>query len=347
MNTRSNWLKESQQAPANVANRRLKHLILSLALLVLWPIAQAHEVRPAHLLINESEPNTYFITWKVPGLAGARLPVDPTFDSRCNLIGDSVARYDTAASVRTWTQHCQNGLAGTQISFSRLNFTVVDVLVQGNFLDGRAFTTLVRPSEPTYTVPARVGHSTLFKSYFLLGIEHILQGFDHLLFVLALTLLLRSWRRLAWAISGFTLAHSVTLALAALDILNIPVPPVEAVIALSIVLLAVELHDPQQHSLVQRRPWLVAVAFGLVHGLGFASALSEYGLPVHAHLPSLFAFNLGVEAGQLAFVAALLACLFLLQRIPLGAQTLAARASSYGIGVCGAYWLIERVAGFS
>ena len=188
-------------------------------------------------------------------------------------------------------------------------------------------------------------------AYLMHGVEHILFGFDHLLFVLALILIVRSGRVLLWTITAFTLAHSITLSLATLGVVQVPAPPVEAAIALSIVLLACEIIRLRrgQTSLTARWPWLVAFAFGLLHGLGFAGALTEIGLPQGDIPLALFAFNVGVEIGQLIFVAAVLGVLACVKRIdfPPVVERHALSIATYGIGTMAAFWFIERLAGFA
>lgn len=332
---------------------RLFGLLAFAGFLATAMLARAHEVRPARLIVSEKSDGRFRVRWKVPAMGDRRIAIDPIFPERC--VGASGETEGTAsdASVQSWYVTCRGGLADSEIAFSNLSSTMIDVLVRVVFLDGRDYTGLVRPTRPVFRVPARDSESSIFGGYFVLGVGHILFGWDHLLFVLGLVLLVADGRRLVWAITGFTAAHSVTLALATLSVVRVPGPPVEALISLSIVLLAVEVMRYRKtgvETLAIRSPWVVSVAIGLVHGLGFAGALSEYGLPAYAKFISLLAFNLGVEAGQLTFIGSLIVIVVLARRIEPRSRRrigpLAGRAAVWFIGICGAFWLVQRVSGF-
>jgi len=323
-------------------------LVWAITLIIAMP-AIAHEVRPARLIVTELSDGHYLVRWKVPALGDRVLAISPVFDTACNTDGDQADGLSMGASVTTWSIQCPIGLAGTTINFNNLSKTMIDVLVQIAFLDGRHYTGLVRPDVATFNIPERAGESSVFRSYTALGIEHILTGWDHLLFVLGLVLLVTNRKRLLLAITGFTIGHSITLALAVLGIVFIDGRPVEAIVALSIVLLGVEnirYRRSGVETLAIRRPWLVSSAIGLVHGLGFAGALSEYGLPAYAEYLSLFAFNLGVELGQLAFVFSLSVAAFLLNRANRNLLIPIQAAAVWLIGISGAYWLVERTLAF-
>ena len=243
-----------------------------------------------------------------------------------------------------------SGLAGRRIEFSGLQATITDVLVRTALLDGTRSTTLVRPSQPWVEIGAARGRLAVVRAYVVHGIEHIVFGFDHLLFVLALALIVRSRRALFVTITAFTVAHSLTLGLATLGVVHVPGPPVEAAIALSILLVAVELvHlERRELGLTARRPWLVAFAFGLLHGFGFASALSDVGLP-RGDIPlGLFAFNVGVECGQVVFVSAVFGLVAIVMWLRVGARVAryARRATPYAIGTLAAFWFFERLTRF-
>ncbi len=311
--------------------------------------ASAHEIRPARLDITELNEGHYLVQWKVPALGDRALAIEPVFDTACNAEDDHEDGFAMGASVRTWSIQCPEGLAGATITFRNLSTTMIDVLVHVSFLDGRHHTGLVRPNAAVFNVPTRANESSVFRSYLALGVEHILFGWDHLLFVLGLVLLVTNHKRLLWAITGFTIAHSITLALAVLGFVFIDGRPVEAIVALSIVFLGVEnirYRRTGVDSLAIRRPWLVSSAIGLVHGLGFAGALSEYGLPAYAQYLSLIAFNLGVELGQIGFVASLLLAVFALGRLNQKLLMPLQNAAVWLIGVSGAYWLVERTLAF-
>ncbi len=324
-------------------------LLFTCTLLALTGPAAAHEVRPALLKVSELADGQFLVRWKVPAMGNQRLAIDPIFGAACVESGERVDGFASGASVRSWRIACTEGLAGTEIGFANLPSTMIDVLVQVSFLDGRYYTGLVRPGAPVFHVPTRDSEASVFGSYLALGVEHILLGWDHLLFVLGMVLLVTDYRRLLWAVTGFTAAHSVTLALATLDFVRVPGPPVEAVIALSIVFLAVEAiryRRTGDETLAIRAPWAVSMAIGLIHGLGFAGALSEYGLPAHARLISLLAFNLGVEAGQLIFIGALLLLGWVARRVDARLVPRVQYAATAFIGVCGSFWLVQRVTGF-
>jgi hydrogenase/urease accessory protein HupE len=214
---------------------------------------------------------------------------------------------------------------------------------------------MLAPNEEVWTVPEAMTRSRVARDYLVLGVEHIIGGLDHLLFVLGLLVIARTPRRILLAVTGFTLAHSITLSLSSLALISIPIVPVEAAIALSILFLAHEISRQQHDSLTYRYPMLVSFGFGLLHGLGFASALGEIGLVSDEVFTSLLFFNLGVEAGQVLFILAVMALVWLLRRLPVSAMTNAGGAgttrrmdlvASYLIGIPSAYWLIERVAQF-
>jgi hydrogenase/urease accessory protein HupE len=244
-----------------------------------------------------------------------------------------------------------NGLAGERIEFPGLQLTIADVLVRVQMRDGTVSTTLVRPTRPWIEITTAPGLLAVAGAYVLHGIEHILFGFDHLLFVLALILIVRSRKVLLWTITAFTIAHSITLSLATLGVVHVPGPPVEATIALSILLLACEIVRLQrgQASMTAQWPWVVAFSFGLLHGFGFAGALTQIGLPQGDIPLALFAFNIGVEVGQLIFIAAVLGVLAAARRFK-PAPIVERRAlfvSTYVIGALAAFWFMERLAGFA
>jgi hydrogenase/urease accessory protein HupE len=241
-------------------------------------------------------------------------------------------------------------LAGARIDFVGLQGTITDVLVRVQLLDGAASTTLVRASRPWVEIAAASGQLSVMGAYFTHGLEHILFGFDHLLFVLALILIVRNRRVLLWTITAFTVAHSITLGLATVGLVHVPGPPVEAAIALSILLLAVEIVHLERGrvGLTARWPWVVAFAFGLLHGFGFASALADIGLP-RGDIPlALFSFNVGVECGQLTFVAAVLIVAALARRVGAGLQVqrYVPRLAPYAIGSLASFWFFQRLMRF-
>lgn len=311
-------------------------------------IAQAHELRPAYLEVNETAVGQYALLWKVPALGESRLGLYVRLPDDCKPVGEPVKIIDAGAYLERWRMHCPEGLEGREIRIDGLQSSLTDVLAKLTFADGRGQLARVMPQAPTLTVSARQSLFQVARTYFGLGVEHILSGIDHLLFVLALMLLIHDLWTLAKTVTAFTVAHSITLAGAALGYFSLPQKPVEAVIALSIAFVARELlvAVPGERRLSQAYPWIVAFIFGLLHGFGFAGALKEIGLPQTDVPLALLMFNLGVEAGQLLFVGSLLlayrALLGIWDRSFVRAQTTAA----YLIGIVSTFWLVERVASF-
>jgi hydrogenase/urease accessory protein HupE len=322
-------------------------LLILCAMFALTPaLATAHEVRPGYLELRETEPSLFATTWKVPALGDYRLAIEPVFPDYCRPIGESMtAQLDSAYIERGWIR-CAQGLAGARILIRGLEVTQTDVLVRIEAADGSVKTARLTPSQPAFTVPAQPSRLSVFWTYSQLGVEHILTGVDHLLFVLCLVFLVRTVRKLLATVTAFSIAHSITLAAATLGFVHVPVPPVEATIALSIVFLACELlHDPTSRSNITRSyPWLVAFSFGLLHGLGFAGALAEVGLPQGEIPVALFSFNVGVECGQLAFITAVFSLGYLVRAAIPRIPTWSLRAVAYGIGCIASYWIFERLA---
>jgi hydrogenase/urease accessory protein HupE len=323
---------------------------LLFALLLAATAAIAHEVRPAYLEIRQTSPDAYAVLWKVPARGeGLRLAIRPLLPEGTVAEGAGAAVMAGDAIVERWSIRRAGGLGGGTIRIAGLDATLTDVLVRFQRLDGGVQVVRLTPSSPSFVVEAAPSAFGIASSYAGLGIEHILLGFDHLLFVLALMLIVRGGWRLAQAITAFTVAHSITLGLAVLGILDVPQPPVEAAIALSILLLAAEVvrQDTTGATLASRAPWLVAFAFGLLHGLGFASALLEIGLPTGDIPLALMAFNVGVELGQLAFVIVFVAAARALSRWSVASIGGYARpATAYAVGSLAAFWLVQRVAAF-
>ena len=302
--------------------------------------------RPAYLELNETAPGRYEVLWRTPLNAAMRLPVVLKFpDDTRNITAPSLKEFTGMLLERRWIDAGKTGLAGKRIEFVGLQATITDVLVRVQALDGTPATTLVHPSQPWVEIAPSQGIAAVAVAYLMHGFEHIMYGTDHLLFVLGLMLMVRDLWTLLKTITAFTLAHSITLAAATLGYVHVPGPPLEAAIALSIMFVGVEVLRSRrgETSLTLRQPWVVAFAFGLVHGLGFASGLASLGLPQGDIPVALLFFNIGVEAGQLSFVALvlLLARCFDLLRIrwPQPARMVPA----YVVGSVGAFWTIDRV----
>ena len=330
----------------------LRLALFWLSAAVLAPLAAAHEIRPAYLEIREIEPSVYDILWKTPAQGEMRLALNVTLPAACADTAEPRATLVQGAVVERWRTRCEGSLVGASIHIENLRQTLTDTIVRFEPIDGPPKTLRVRPEDPVAVIPARQPWSEVAATYFLLGVEHILLGFDHLMFVLALVLLVRGWRRLLGAVTAFTVAHSLTLAGTTFGWVRLSSAPVEAAIALSIMFVAVEIMRVRAggRSFTAQLPWLASFAFGLLHGFGFAGALREIGIPEEAAPLALLFFNLGVEAGQLAFIAAVLVVMFLWRRFApaaasLGWSDLAWRAPVYLIGVTSAFWLVERTTG--
>ncbi|WP_429225726.1 HupE/UreJ family protein [Inquilinus ginsengisoli] len=332
--------------------RRLLRLVLGILVVVLAqvPGAWAHEARPAYLELTETAPGRYDVLWRTPLLAGMRLPVVLLVPEGVRNLTAPTQRALPDSLLERRVIEVDGGLAGKRIDFIGLQGTITDVLVRVQLDDGGYSTTLVRPSRPWIEITASRGPLAVVGAFVMHGVEHILFGYDHLLFVLALILIVRSVRSLLLTVTAFTAAHSMTLALATLGVVHVPGPPVEAAIALSILLLACEIIRIRcgETSLTARWPWAVAFAFGLLHGLGFAGALAEIGLPRGDVPLALLAFNVGVELGQLVFIAAVLAAMSLARRLAAfqWVAGIARLSATYAIGVLAAFWFWERVATF-
>ena len=308
----------------------------------------AHEVRPAYLELKEETPDIFGVLFKTPMRGDLRLALTVNISGVVDILSPALSRPGDSAMVQTWTVRIPGSLEGREVRISGLETTLSDALLRIEHLDGRSWVQRLTPSSPMVIVPAAPTAASVAWTYGVLGVEHILLGFDHLLFVLGLILLAPGLRQLFFAITAFTVAHSITLAAAALGFVQVPQQPIEAIIALSIVFVAAEILRARDGrvGLAARAPWVVAFAFGLLHGFGFAGALSEIGMP-HGHIPAaLLFFNLGVEAGQLVFVAAVLAATNVLQRVWRPLPDWGAHVPPYLIGSLAMFWVIQRIAQF-
>jgi hypothetical protein len=324
-------------------------VLMLVALLAGADSAFAHRLSPAYFGLVESAPNVFDAQWKVSISGGLADALEPQIPDGCALTA-SVRSYTIEdALVRLGELECATGLRGRELAVDGLPITDTDVLVRIDWLDGASFTHRLVPDAHRVTIPEQSGVLEVAATYTVIGIEHILLGIDHLLFVFALLLLVQGIGRLVATITAFTLAHSITLGAATLGFVQVPSAPVEATIALSILFLATELARArsapptlqEDRSLTRRFPWIVAFSFGLLHGFGFAGALSEVGLPQTAIPVALLFFNVGVELGQLAFVGAVLAVAAVLARTrPLPQWS--PRLAAYVIGSVAAFWVFER-----
>lgn len=309
----------------------------------------ADDSQPAYLEIKQSTSSRYSVLWRTPNLSGRRSPLALQFPQEVrNLTTPILRELPGSLLERRLIETDASGLMGKRIEIAGLKMTSTEVLVRIEFANGVTTTTLLKPAQPWMIVEGPRSAWQVAWDYTVLGIEHILSGFDHLLFVLALLLIVSGTRRLLMTITAFTIAHSITLAAATLGLLWLPAAPVEATIALSILFLASELVKVNrgQPSLTASYPWLVAFTFGLLHGLGFAGALADVGLPQHEIPLALLMFNVGVELGQVLFVVVILASVFVLQKLRKNWPAWSRQLPAYGIGTMAAFWFVQRVSGF-
>ena len=316
-----------------------------LAVLVCTGTALAHEMRPAYLDVVEESSGNYAVVWKVPSQGEMSLSMTPVFPAGCEQIRPARVVQSGGSVVQHLSVSCPSSLIGASILIDGLSATMTDVIVRFEHADGVQQTVLLKPSDPSFTVSESPTWRDVAASYMGLGVEHILFGIDHLLFVFALLLLVRGGWLLVKTITAFTIAHSITLAAATLDLVQVPQAPVEAVIALSILFLAVELAKRHEGKpgLTETYPWIVAFTFGLLHGFGFAGALGDIGLPQDEIPLALLFFNVGVEAGQLAFIGGVVLLGFLVRRVTDFPQW-ATQVAAYSVGSLAAYWLVQRMA---
>ncbi len=325
---------------------RLFFLLVSMA----WVMpAPADEFRPALLEITETQPGWYSATWKVPMQGSQPVAITPVLPGSLERMGPAATRIIQGSAVEELAFRAENGsLVGETITIDGLARTPIDVIVQIILADGSQHSSILRPSSTSFMIPDRASKSAVAFSYWKIGTIHILEGFDHLLFVLALLLLVPNHWMLFKTITAFTVAHSISLGLATLGVINMQPGPTEAVIALSILFLAVEIIHKHQgrRCITELYPWAVAFAFGLFHGLGFAGALAEVGLPQQDIPLALMLFNVGVETGQILFVGTVLLLMAILTRLPIDWPRGSWRLAPYGIGSIAAFWTIQRIDGF-
>ena len=329
-------------------------LLVAVALLLTAVVpARADEFKPGYLQITQVDRETYDVLWKIPAIdESTTLKLRPEFPDGTEALTAVRSTFSRGVTVQRWRIRVPQGLDGKAIVFSQLSETRIDVLARLVRLDGTVQLERILPVSPTFVGKPSPGRLEVVSTYTILGIEHILSGFDHLLFVLALVLLVQGTRRLLVTVTAFTAAHSLTLAGATLGWVQVPGPPVEASIALSIVFVASEIVHTRQgrYSVTQRYPWVVAFTFGLLHGFGFAGALAEVGLPQSSIPIALLFFNVGVEIGQLLFVGAVLGVIAVgrrvQQRLRLRQPAWFWRIAPYAIGALASFWLVERVAAF-
>ncbi len=331
------------------ASRWWASWLVGIAALLCAGAAVADVFRPAYLELRELDAERYAMLWKVPAAGGnRRLAMQVVLPDGVELLSEPRLISVDGAWIERSRIRLAGGLAGHDIRIEGAAAGVTDVIARIERLDGSSQVERLPVDRLVFTVEAPAGTGRVAWSYLVLGFEHILGGINHLLFVLALLLLVHGWRRIVATVTAFTVAHSITLVAATLGWVRVPGAPVEAIIALSIVFVASEfLHSRQgRPGLTERAPWVVAFSFGLLHGFGFAGALSEVGLPAQAIPVALATFNVGVELGQLAFVVVVLALRRLATAIAGGAVRWVPVATAYGVGTVAAFWTIERIASF-
>ncbi len=333
--------------------RSTMHLLLVLLLNTgFGPAAHGHALEPGYLEIRQIDESLYAVVWKKPAVGGTPMPIAVSLPVQCNPRTEGQLTWASGAYYARWTATCAGGLEGGKLQIEGLEQTSTDVLVRFDFADGVTGTHRLTPSDTSFVVPTQPDRLEVVRTYFGFGIEHILGGIDHLLFVLALLLLVKGVRRIVATVTAFTLAHSITLAGATLGWVHVPGPPIEATIALSIAFVAAEiLHCRQgKPGLTERYPWIVAFTFGLLHGFGFASALKQVGLPQTEIPIALLFFNVGVEVGQLLFIAAVVAAFWLMRhsirRIKIPQVPWASAIPAYVIGSLAMFWVVQRTVAF-
>jgi hypothetical protein len=334
----------------NKYNYRGFLLVIAKIICLFFNQAGAHENRPLYVEITEDEPQQFIVQWKIPSsvlrtnFPRMVLPVD------CIRKGEKITLNRSGAFLGIQRYQCPEGLNGQQVGihYPKANPSV-STLFRVQMLSGEVHTQLLTPKESSWIIPEQENRLQVAREYTVLGILHILKGIDHLLFVGCLLLIAGTGRRILITITGFTIAHSITLLLSALELVHVPIPPVEATIAMSIVFLATEIAKESRDTLTYRYPITVATVFGLLHGFGFAAVLKSIGLPQTEILTSLLFFNVGVEIGQILFVGFIIITF-------LGVQAIANRLLRstisfttfekpvvYVIGSVASLWMFERI----
>jgi hydrogenase/urease accessory protein HupE len=328
--------------------RLVTPILLLLFQLVRAVSASADELRPAYLAIRESGPDEFSLFWKIPALGDKRLGLYLHLPDACVPKAEPVRLIENGAYSERWTAVCSGGLKDQTITIDGLRSTATDALARIEYRDGSIEIARLTPEVPRFVVAGVQSGWEVARTYFQLGVDHILSGYDHLLFVFALILLIDDIWMLTKTVTAFTIAHSITLAGASLGYFSLPQKPVEATIALSIAFVASELikQRPGERRLSESYPWVVAFTFGLLHGFGFAGALKEAGLPQTDVPIALLTFNIGVEAGQLLFVACVLIAFRAIGGFGIVPSASGRLAAAYGIGTVSMLWFVMRISSF-
>jgi hydrogenase/urease accessory protein HupE len=321
-------------------------------LMILAPMATAHKLAPSLLILTERDGGEIAVEWKTPATRVTARAMHPVFPDDCVERSPASGQKQGTGLLSRWVMACDGPLAGMTISIEGMMDSATATLVKVHQSDGSQSQQLINAQSAVFTVPRQQSVWQVASAYTELGLEHIWAGLDHLLFVLALVLLVPTLRQLVWTITAFTLGHSITLSLVTLGVVNFPTSVVEFAIAASLFILAVELAQgakgnskeagTKNSRWIPNHSWLVAVAFGLLHGMGFAGALKEVGLPTHDIPLALLSFNIGIELGQVAFVMLCLAIAGIMTRQLQRWVTPGWWASVYGIGGLSVMWCIER-----
>jgi hydrogenase/urease accessory protein HupE len=326
--------------------KSLRPLLMLAVALLGTQFAHAHRFAPSLLKVSEIGPDKYHMVWKTPAQGTSNVPLRPEWPSSCEVRNASPPQLEGTGKVSSWQLHCtdlgEDGLVGDTLGISGLGANQASAMVMVALLDGRQYQEVLNAEQPEFVIPAQSSAGEVMSDYSLLGMEHIWSGIDHLLFVFGLLLLVGGGTRLLWTITAFTVGHSITLSLVTLGFFDYPVALVEFAIALSIFVLAVELTRTSRHDVLWRNPWWLAGGFGLLHGMGFAGALAETGLPQDNVPLALLFFNVGIEIGQIAFIAVVLALWYLLRRPLATWQDRLLPVPIYILGALSAMWCIER-----
>ena len=326
---------------------KMSRILAVLAVLLLaTQAAQAHRFAPSLLKVNEIASGQYNMVWKTPAQGVSNVPLRPVWPESCEVSNASPPQLEGTGKVSSWQLLCtdlgEDGLVGETLGISGLGANQASAMVMVNLLDGRSYQEVLNTEQPEFVVPAESSAGEVVTDYTWLGIEHIWGGIDHLLFVFGLLLLVGGGARLLWTITAFTVGHSITLSLVTLGFFDYPVALVEFTIALSIFVLAVELTRRERNDLLWRNPWWLAGGFGLLHGMGFAGALAETGLPQDNVPLALLFFNIGIEIGQIAFILAILVLWYLVRKPLRQWQDRLLPVPVYILGALSAMWCIER-----
>ena len=324
----------------------LRALLALVVALTVTQVAHAHRFAPSLLKVTEIADQQYNMVWKTPAQGTSNVPLRPLWPESCEVKNASPPQMEGTGKVSSWQLHCsglgEDGLVGETLGVAGLGANQSSAIVMVSLLDGRQYQQVLNAEQPDFVVPEESSAGEVMSDYSRLGIEHIWSGIDHLLFVFGLLLLVGGGTRLLWTVTAFTVGHSITLALVTLGFFDYPVALVEFAIALSIFVLAVELTRTNRHDIVWRNPWWLAGGFGLLHGMGFAGALAETGLPQDNVPLALLFFNVGIEIGQIAFIFVVLA-IWIVIRKPLAPwQERLLPIPVYVLGALSAMWCIER-----